>query len=97
MKNRISKDLVLANVFTVLLIIVSILLITTPQLPYLALLRNVTFILMIFFSVRYMKKAKKKHFLYDTDRKKHVRNWLVFTITIITTIALVSIIMMFRS
>ena len=90
------KESRLLKLLSTLVVIRTMLPALFPKYAYLAQLLIVKIITALLFSftvyflIIEIKKNKKSHFLYSDDKKKHIRNWLIFFSSTIVTIFLVA-------
>lgn len=94
MKKKVDIDLLLSNILITLLIIRIFLPLVSSRLVEIPYIKFIGFVLVpsaMFFSFRYGMRNKKKNFLYNENKKLHLRNWLIFIISIVIIIVLVGL------
>ncbi len=86
-----KKYKIISAICFVIWIISTILQIYNPH-PYRGLIGNLILVIGIVSSLIYAKKNKIKSPLYDPNKRKHIRNWVMFIIIIVIIVIIVVLI-----
>lgn len=82
---------VLGGICAIVVLIIAIMQVYDPH-PYRELIRNIVLVIGTLMSFIHAIINHRKSPLYDPDRKKHIRNWVVYILSLVLTVIVVAFI-----